>query len=673
MSDENDQTEPKQDQAATLSIIDLIIQEQMEKDALVLAPKPKKAEPEQVEVVEEQEPRLEQVEVVEDQELHPEIVELAEKQATQPESESEEPFQAIPSSDTLEVEVPPSLVSEYQAAHQEPEEPPAQQPVCEPAAVDEPPTEEPAAVVPEDETEGDDFELTEEERAELEEWGLELTEEELAELAELEKIEAEEAAAAEAAAEASDPPRGETTKLLLGPSVEDQNDVIELFKPSEPLAVGPPSLQIEQLGASADTLEEDIFDLFKPVEKVKAELVEDVRVTEPLPDRPQVTGEPAAQTPSPPQPPTPAPRPAVAPIEPASPSTVPELSEEAKTQVLSTSSKAVGGQLRELEQRLTNRLPAGLPEGIKKRSSAAMQYLATFSGIERGVVAVIQGEEWQVTAVGNLEREYLEKVPLRVLKSVLRTGESLLLLDATKDARYKQDPVVVGQGIKSVICVRFRDGVTGLQGVLYADNLEKSNAFSYQDLRGAEWFAQRLENDPVLQEYQTKGVETPKPEPETLQTEPVRTDPRLYLLVAAAMVMLVFPALSNPTRSEPKPEVSPVAVERVTADPKVVVLGFLRALETKNHRSAYNYLSSARKSQVEEETFSEAVRKFVTEKDNAWVISRLSILEDSQASGKTRSYKLIKPDETLAWRISVQETEGSWYISQIKGMSELSF
>ena len=662
MSDENDQTEPKQDQAAPLSIIDLIIQEQMEKDALVLAPKPivqpKEAEPEPV-AVEEQ---------------VPDPAELAEEQIAQPESEVEDPFQAVPSPDTLEVEVPPSLVAEYHAALEEPE---ARQPVNEPAAVDEPPTEKPAAVAPEDSTEEDDFELTDEERAELEEWGLELTEEELAELAELEQLEAEEAAAAaaeaaEAAAEASELPRAETTKLLLGPSAEDQNDVIELFKPSEPLAVGLPSPQVEQLGASADTLEEDIFDLFKPVEKVKAELVEDVRGAEPWPDRSQAMGQPAAQTPSPPQPPTPEPRPAVAAIEP-SPPPVPEFSEEAKTQVLPSSSKAVGGQLRELEQRLTKRLPAGLPEEIKKRSSAAMQYLATFSGIERGVVAVIQGEEWQVTAVGNLEREYLDKVPLRVLKSVLRTGESLLLLDATKDARYRQDPVVVGQGIKSVICVRFRDGVTGLQGVLYADNLEKPNAFTYQDLRGAEWFAQRLENDPVLQEYQTKSVESSKPEPETLQTEPVRTDPRLYLLVAAAMVMLVFPALSNPTKSEPKPVVSPVAVERVTADPKVVVLGFLRALETKNHRSAYNYLSSARKSQVEEETFSEAVRKFVTEKDNAWVISRLSILEDSQGSGKTRSYKLIKPDETLAWRISVQETEGSWYISQIKGMNELSF
>ena len=44
---------------------------------------------------------------------------------------------------------------------------------------------------PEPEEEEDDFELTDEERAELEEWGLELTEEELAELAELEQLEAE--------------------------------------------------------------------------------------------------------------------------------------------------------------------------------------------------------------------------------------------------------------------------------------------------------------------------------------------------------------------------------------------------------------------------------------------------------------------------------------------------
>ena len=636
-------SDDQEEKPASFSIVDLIIQEQMEKDALVLAPKPapteKKPQPEEVA---EEEPEARNVV----EEAPPQVLE-----------------EAPPA---IILESPPPIIIVEDAPPEAVENAPAAE---APPAEEEPPAEDPSV-----EEEVDDFELTEEELAELAEWDLELTDEELAELAEFEAEETGDVlpvqpevvgpVAEPGESETLEFVSAETSSLLLGPSADKaEDDLFELFKPlgpAETSTLATPSGAdpfVEQLGASVDELEEDIFDLFKPVENFEPVVREQTSVSSPPISVPPPVVESLQKEAS--QPESPAP---------------PASLEANKTRELASSTKAVGGQLRELEQRLTKTLPLTLPDEIKKRSSAAMQYLATLSGIERGVVVVEQGEELQVTAVGNLEREYLEKVPRRVLKSVLRTGEPLLILDATKDARYKQDPVMKEQGIKSALCVRFLDGVTGLQGVLYADNLERANAFTYQELRGAEWFAQRLENDPVLEEYQPKTVE-PKAQEEVLQTEPTRTDPRLFVLAAVAAILLVFPALSNPTKTEPEPKSASTsaAVERVTTDPKTVVLSFLRAVETRNHRSAYNYLSSDRKSQLEEEKFGEAIRKFLVAGDNAWLLSQLSILEESRASGSSKSYKLIKPDQTLAGTISVQESEGSWYISQIKGMNELSF
>ncbi|MFA5503810.1 MAG: hypothetical protein WC314_04615 [Vulcanimicrobiota bacterium] len=546
-------------QPTELSIVDLIIQEQMEKNALVLAPNPK---PQVEETLPEPEPEPESV-VEPELVAEPELVEGPVVEAEPVEEPEPEP-------------------------EPEPVEEPEPEPVAEPEPVVEPePEPEPAPVA-----------------------GLE----------------------PEPVVEPE--PVAEPEPELL---TEPEEDLFDLFRPLEvPVAAEQSNLF---LGPSVEEAEDDLFDLFRPLELPQQEL----KQPEPAPPP-----EPLLEKQEP--------------LEPECSETAPEPP---------APSKPVGGELRELGQRLTRQI-ATLPPDAKRRASAGMQYLAKLPGIERGLVAVEQNGELHCLAVGNLEREYLDKVPSRVLSSVLRSGEPLLVLDATKDARFKQDRVMVREGIKSCLCVRFNDCVIGLQGVIYADNREFANAFTYQELKGTEWFAQRLANDPILAGFDAAvAPATPKDQP--LQTEPVRFDPRLPLVAAVALVLLAFPALSNPTSGSPEPETTPVVVERVTSDPKVVVRGFLRALETSNHLSAYEYLSAGRKSQLEIIKFSESAQKFLEAGDNAKTLSRLQVLEDTRVTKNGKSYKLVRPDDTLAWTIGVEQSQGSWSISRIQGMNELSF
>jgi hypothetical protein len=652
--------------SGSMSIVDLIIQEQMEKDALVLAPASQDTTESEEEGTEK-----DPVVVPEEPEAEPAA---PEEPPAEPEAETGAPEEPL-------TEPEPEPVASEEPAEPEPEpvapeEPPAEP---EPVAPEEPPTEPepvaseepPAEPEPESqESEEWDLELTEEELAELEEWDLELTDEELAELRELEQdLEAEAAAQEEPAAEPEPVPAAEEkpaatvleepdstaepeplfdaeqfTSEESVPSTATLQPVTEGKPPDGPLfdseELSPEPSEVNFVGPSDGTVGDDFFQSTEQLQ-APSELqppAEPARIQTEL-EQVEPTATPA-QPQEQPQPPEP----------------------------VSTTGGQVGGNLRQLEDAFKE-TASKLPQGVEKRSAQAMQFLASLPGIQRGLVVVQDSSgDLQCTAVGGVEREYLDKVPQRLLKAVLRAEKSHLLLDATKDPRFMNDPVVQSQGIKSGVCAPFQDCVTGLQGLLYADNLEEANAFTYQDLRLIDEFADRLSRDRVLQEFEQPKPSAAAPE---IQTEKTPFDPRIAVLAAVACVLLIFPALSNPTKSDPKPVVTP-NVTRVTTDPQVVVLSFLRSVETSNYRSAYKYLIDERRQQIEEETFGKEVSKFAKVADNAWLLSQLNILE-GRGQGPSKDYKLLRPDQTLAWTISVKRQEGSWYISKISGMNGLSF
>ncbi|HIB66919.1 MAG TPA: GAF domain-containing protein [Phycisphaerales bacterium] len=337
----------------------------------------------------------------------------------------------------------------------------------------------------------------------------------------------------------------------------------------------------------------------------------------------------------------------------------------------------VGGQLRELEKSFIDTpqptTTEEIPWGIKERALPAMSFLSRLGGVQRAMVLVeSQGGELFCLASGGVEGEKsLDAAPLRLLRTVQRSKEPLILLDGQKDPRFANDKSLQDLGIKSGLCVPFKDCVSGADGLLYVDNLSETNAFTYQDLRAVKEFAKKMATDRILPE--PKKREEPKPAVQMV-TEQKPTDPRLYLLVLAAAIILVFPALSNPTKDEPLAPPTPPKVERVTQDPRAVALSFVRTIQTKNVRSAHRYLVPERQQAVSVEELEKQIQSFIKTGDNSWVLSQAS-LSEMRGSGQTKRYRFLRADEKQSpWRISLREnSDGSWQVSKIDGMGSLSF
>ena len=348
---------------------------------------------------------------------------------------------------------------------------------------------------------------------------------------------------------------------------------------------------------------------------------------------------------------------------------------EQKPQKKSGASRAIGGQLRDLEQALAQSEPGKLPSGIEKRSVAAISFLSRLEGTQRVMVVVEDDKgELQCTAAGGVEGEdYLKQTSQRLLRTVLRSNESKLLLDATKDARFSNDAALKSQGVLSALCAPFTDKVSGARGLLYVDNLERDNAFTYQDLRNVESFCNRLATDTYLEGFEQ--VTTSPKAPDELQAEVQQVDPRIYIAVAIILILVMVPSIFSlfGSKEEEKPT-GPTIVTRATADSKTVVISFLRAIETRNFRSAYQYLTQERRGKLNFDKFNAQAVKFMSEKGNSWIIARLDVVENTTNSDFLKTYDLIPPDDRLLrWKVTTQKLEGVWYISSIREMGPLSF
>ena len=348
---------------------------------------------------------------------------------------------------------------------------------------------------------------------------------------------------------------------------------------------------------------------------------------------------------------------------------------EQKPQKKSGASRAIGGQLRDLEQALAQSEPGKLPSGIEKRSVAAISFLSRLEGTQRVMVVVEDDKgELQCTAAGGVEGEdYLKQTSQRLLRTVLRSNESKLLLDATKDARFSNDAALKSQGVLSALCAPFTDKVSGARGLLYVDNLERDNAFTYQDLRHVESFCNRLATDTYLEGFEQ--VTTSPKAPDELQAEVQQVDPRIYIAVAIILILVMVPSIFSlfGSKEEEKPT-GPTIVTRATADSKTVVISFLRAIETRNFRSAYQYLTQERRGKLNFDKFNAQAVKFMSEKGNSWIIARLDVVENTTNSDFLKTYDLIPPDDRLLrWKVTTQKLEGVWYISSIREMGPLSF
>ncbi len=92
----------------------------------------------------------------------------------------------------------------------------------------------------------------------------------------------------------------------------------------------------------------------------------------------------------------------------------------------------------------------------------------------------------EVRVARNLAREALSGEDFRVSRSVVaeveRTGEPIVVADASRDPRFEAQASIVDLRLRSVLCFPLRTPTRGLLGVVYADSSSPARFFRPRDL-----------------------------------------------------------------------------------------------------------------------------------------------------------------------------------------------
>lgn len=340
------------------------------------------------------------------------------------------------------------------------------------------------------------------------------------------------------------------------------------------------------------------------------------------------------------------------------------------------SPQSVGGSLRELEEALTRKTEAVLPQGFRERALPAITLLARLPGVQRALVMVedSSGELRCVARAGIDGDDYLQRTPVHLMKSVLRTKEPILMLDTARDPRFAGDKIIHGLGVASGLCVPYSDCVSGGRGVLYADNLNQTNVFTHKDFGKLKEFCKRLANDRDLGEFELPATATATPAVLHIET-PQPISPKWVALALCAIVLIAWPSFGNPPKKpENKPSSTQVQPVRQTTDPKTVALSFFRAIETRNFRSAYDYLSDDLQKSVELERFSQECEKFLDSDSNSWLLMGLSLIDRTARNDRIKNFGILNAKgEQLDWKVTLAKIDDSWFITEVDGIPGISF
>ena len=106
------------------------------------------------------------------------------------------------------------------------------------------------------------------------------------------------------------------------------------------------------------------------------------------------------------------------------------------------------------------------------------------------------------------------EISLQPLRHVLADGEPLMLLDATEDPEYSDRMSVAISGIRSVICVAWKDRAEQVAGLIYADDRARRSAFLDDNLAWLLRLAEVVRFRMEIIEGRAPEAPTPEPAPE---------------------------------------------------------------------------------------------------------------------------------------------------------------
>ncbi len=150
-----------------------------------------------------------------------------------------------------------------------------------------------------------------------------------------------------------------------------------------------------------------------------------------------------------------------------------------------------------------------------------IQILLENTGARKVYLICGNGEYTSVKAWGEMKQEMeiqletfsyeeAENIPQTLIRYVVRTGETIILADAKTDSRFNQDPYVLKQSPKSILCLA-TPSINGRLCILYLENNLIMNAFAQEHMEVLKIISSQvaisLENTELYERLQGKTEE----------------------------------------------------------------------------------------------------------------------------------------------------------------------
>lgn len=238
-----------------------------------------------------------------------------------------------------------------------------------------------------------------------------------------------------------------------------------------------------------------------------------------------------------------------------------------------------------------------------------------------------------------------------------RKGESLLLMDATKDHRFKAVP----DEIRSVLCVPIRARAK-IIGILYGES-PKPGRFSHKNQTDATKYGELLGTD------LEKAEGEPLPVAPAKAAEEAEDGKAVFLLRITAFLLVlavVWPlTVSYVTREKPPPTARAIDADVPRPDPTLTVNKFLELVKGGKIDEAYALLSPGMQQAMPRKTFGERVATWMKNEENTKDLPNRKVKLSSQDSQTAILVLESKGGREWKWKLVIQA--GEWRLEACRG------
>ncbi|MBI3927551.1 MAG: GAF domain-containing protein [Armatimonadetes bacterium] len=285
-----------------------------------------------------------------------------------------------------------------------------------------------------------------------------------------------------------------------------------------------------------------------------------------------------------------------------------------------------------------------------------------------------------VRAVHNVKPEQVGRsgtMSTVVAEEVKNRSKSALVLDASRDARFKDLDEEARKEFRSAICVPMIDGAHKLVGLLYADSAAKAGAFSHADVSQAEKFGREVGRQlgPALREEALRPPPAPKAAGKKSGGLPLQFVVPVGLVVLGLLWAFIG-MLFGGGNDVPPPPTSTATSSPAATGPLNVAEDFLRHVRLKNYAQAHRLLSQRLQGEMGLEDFQRKISGYMNIQSNRYELQARRPLEGRLGDTVALIYVEIRPEgasptatpsEEDRWTWTFVRDKGAWKVDRFNG------